>query len=68
MSRCWLAVAYSPLCDQVYEDEHTLAFLGKLPGPSQARKDRSPPPSALDILPIRPGHLLVIPKQHYARV
>jgi hypothetical protein len=53
---------------QVYEDEHTLAFLGEL----VIYCERSPTPNILfllsDILPIREGHLLVVPKLHYQRV
>jgi len=59
---------------KVYEDEEVLAFLGKFLSfrlsshVSLTRLTFLLIYSLADILPIRSGHLLVVPKKHYERV
>lgn len=51
---------------RIYEDDHVIAFLGKLPSSfSEAIFLLS---YQTDILPLRHGHTLVVPKFHCARV
>jgi HIT domain len=48
----------------IYEDDHVIVFLGKV---SLLFKEKRPL-HLLDILPLRPGHTLVVPKIHCSRV
>lgn len=57
---------------KVYEDDRVIAVLGPFISCSRPRLCAHIFPSRdrvlQDILPLRPGHTLVIPKAHYARV
>ena len=54
---------------RVYEDDHVIAFLGEyscLSGRTERYYNKPRP--FTDILPLRPGHTLIIPKIHCSRV
>jgi hypothetical protein len=55
---------------RVYEDDHVIAFLGEysfLKSRTERHYNKPRGPFA-DILPLRPGHTLIVPKIHCSRV
>ena len=52
---------------RVYEDNHVVAFLGECTPFSEHRHNKAKVQFA-DILPLRPGHTLIVPKIHCSRV
>jgi|ERR1700761_6440794 len=55
---------------KIYENEHVIAFLGPSPSSNLISSQQTRCISHLlaDILPLRPGHTLVIPKTHIQRL
>lgn len=53
-----------------YEDDHVIAFLGEYSflSPRTERHYNEPRGPFADILPLRPGHTLIVPKIHCSRV
>jgi len=53
---------------KLYEDDDVIAILGVCYNTSLGRLKGSPIDMSTDILPLRPGHTLVIPKIHITRL